>query len=265
MDNVVKAPSFYINPHGVMPFICGIFLLLLGFFVASKNIKSKRNISWLLLSLTTALWTLFYSLAYFLNKETSLLIVLFKIGYTGIIFIPVVWLQFIIYFLDLEKQKKIIPFLYIIGFMFVFLLWGTNYFMTGLYKYYWGFYPKSNFYIHPLFLLFYSMQWIYGISLLFQKVIKEKSPLMKNRVKYVLLSLAAVFPGLGDFLGNYGIEFYPLGGAALVTICLILLTYSIYKYRLMDIRLAITRASIFILVYSFIFALPIWLGIKTQA
>jgi len=252
--------NFNINPHGFIPFFCGIIVVILGIFVLKKNIKSKINLSYSFLCFVASIWMIFYGLSYFLNKETILLEYLFKIGYSGVIFIPIVWVQFIIYFLRLDKKEKFIPLIYFIGFIFLLLLWKTQYFMNGLYKYFWGYYPRASIVSHPFFLLFYSLLWTFGMFLLLEQYRKEDSPIRRNHIKYTIFSLFVVAFGLGDFIPNYGIEFYPLAPIwAFISISFF--TYGIFRYGLLEIKVAISRLVIFIIVYGFVLGFPFWFGI----
>ena len=60
---------------------------------------------------------------------------------------------------------------------------------------------------------------------------------------------------------NYGFGFYPLGFIPAI-ISLGIFTYTILKYHLLDIRIALTRAGIFIIVYLFVLGIPFLLGYK---
>jgi len=121
--------------------------------------------------------------------------------------------------------------------------------------------------------------WVYALSLFgyivtgcTNLVIKWKklSGIPKVQVSYVLLGLSlSVFPALFinlvlsqmitlsvtvSRLGIYGILFF--GG---------LTTYAIVTYRLMDINVAITKGTVFAVVYAFILGLPVAVGFLGQS
>ncbi|MCM8800967.1 MAG: GAF domain-containing protein, partial [Candidatus Omnitrophica bacterium] len=66
-------------------------------------------------------------------------------------------------------------------------------------------------------------------------------------------------PASSDFIVNYGIEFYPLGFIPIL-LSLGVFAYTIVRYRLMDITIAITRTTVFIIVYSLVLGIPFALG-----
>jgi hypothetical protein len=242
---ITKLLNININLHGIFPLFCGLLIFVFGIFVLYKNPKSKNNRSYFLLCLSASVWTLSYSAVYFINRD-YFATVLFKLGYIGVIFIPVFWLQFLVNFLDVQKLRKVVIISHLIGLIFVFLLLKTNYFMEGLYKYFWGYYPKVNPTVHPLFLLFYSLIWLLGVVLLWRKMQREESLLVRNRIKYLLFSLFVVAFGLGDFIPNYGIEIYPIAPLWAV-ISLLFFAYAIVRYRLLGITLLYRYATIYIL------------------
>jgi len=90
---------------------------------------------------------------------------------------------------------------------------------------------------------------------------------IKQQAKYVSCGLFAVggfciiseviFPMYGN---NNLMIFDPL----VILIYFIFTAYAIVKHQLMDIRIAMTRAGLFLLVYSFVLGLPFLIGYKTN-
>jgi len=76
-----------------------------------------------------------------------------------------------------------------------------------------------------------------------------------NQLKYSFLGFVIYAFSCVDFVTNYGLEIYPLGFIPVI-ISLSLFAYTILRYRLMDISVAITRTSIFIAVYALVLGLP---------
>jgi two-component system NtrC family sensor kinase len=171
--------------------------------------------------------------------------------------------HFILNFLGKKKGKIILYSAYTIAIFFIFILWRTNYFINGLYKYHWGYFLKISFF-HSFHLLFYvfllggSLTLIYNYS---RK--KELSLFERNRIKYMFLVLLTGSLAIIDFLPSYGIKIYPFGFIFIVFSVLVL-AYSIIKYRLMNIKVALTRTGIFIAVYTLVLGLPfaVALGFK---
>jgi signal transduction histidine kinase len=95
----------------------------------------------------------------------------------------------------------------------------------------------------------------YSLFLLFQKF-RSSAGIRKNQIRYLLLGMLLGFSGgITNFLPVFGINFYPFGNVTIPLYCLIV-TYAILKYRLLDIRIVITRTGIFIAVYSLVLGIP---------
>jgi signal transduction histidine kinase len=92
--------------------------------------------------------------------------------------------------------------------------------------------------------------------IVFLRAIPKPDPIQSIKVKYVFLgSIVGVLSAM-DFLGNYGLGFPPLGFIFVLAYTLVF-SYAIFKYRLMDIRLAISNTAIFI-GYALVLGVPFY-------
>lgn len=258
----------YINLYALPSLITGTFLLVLGLFVLQRNPRSKVNVSNFLLCLVASCWLILYSVGFFLNQDSKQSLFIFKLGYMGVILVPVMCFNYILKVAKLTGKRSalILKAFYLVAFFFIVILFSTDYFVVGLNKFAWGYYPDvRGSYLHPLFVIFFSSTWFLGLILLYRQKKKiEQSVLDSNRLKYVYLSLVVVMPGLIDFAPNYGIDIYPFGSFFLVA-CIAINIYAVIKYRLLDIRIAITRAGLFIIVYTLVLGLPFGIGLWTKS
>jgi len=243
------------NFYSFPPLISAFLFFLTGFFVFSRNKKSEVNLAFMLTCLSTFWWQFSWFILFNCHDE-KLALFLVKLGYAGIIFIPLTFFHFFINFLNAKKTDNWLVYLsYFFGFIFEIFLWTTSYFISGYHRYFWGFYPKAGL-LHPFYFLLLVILSLRAVSLLIYHLKKERSsPLRYNQIKYVLLALIFYFPASSDFIVNYGLEFYPLGFVAIL-ISLGITAYTIARYRLMDITVAITRTTIFVFVYSFVLGIP---------
>jgi len=242
------------NPYSLPPLISSILFLLIGGFCFLKNRKSLVNFTFALLCLATFWWQFSWFILFNTTSE-SLAVYIVKIGYTGIIFIPIVFFHFFVSFLKAKKDKWLVFLSYSLGLIFVLLLWTTNYFVNGFYKYYWGYYPRAGF-LHPLHLAQLSILAIRALVLLVSHLkIQKSSPLRYNQVKYMLLALITYIPAASDYTVNYGIELYPVGFIFILVFASIT-THAIVTYRLMDIAVVVTRGGVLVGTYAFIIGVP---------
>ncbi|MDH5744865.1 MAG: ATP-binding protein [Candidatus Aminicenantes bacterium] len=246
------------NTYSLPPLISSILFLIIGGFCFLKKRKSTVSLTFALLCLATFWWQFSWFILFNTTNERSASYIV-KFGYTGIIFIPITFFHFFVSFLKAEKDKWLVFVSYIIGLVLVLMLWTTDYFVNGFYRYYWGYYPRARF-LHPVHLAQLSFLAIRALVLLVSHWKKQRlSPLRYNQVKYVLLALLAYIPAGSDYAVNYGIEFYPIGFIFIFIFALIT-TYAIVTYRLMDISVAITKGTVFAVVYAFVLGIPVGVG-----
>ncbi|MCD6539637.1 MAG: hypothetical protein J7K37_02915, partial [Candidatus Omnitrophica bacterium] len=247
-------------------FLASISTFILGIFVISRDIKSELYRIYALYCFGIALWT------FCVSQHTPDLaglkgIIYGRLLHFGAILIQVFFLHFIFIFLNIYKKEKRKLF---ITYLIAFVLIGFNFFSKLLVK---GIgysrdisYTKAGV-IYPLFCLYTLWSIGYGIYSLF-KGYKIASPSKRNQIKYLLLgSIIGYLGGVDKLLVSYNIHilpFYPFG-AYTIPIYVGIIAYAIVKHRLMDIRVAITRAGIFAFVYSLVLGIPFIIGYLTKS
>jgi len=251
----------FFNIYNLPPLISSIIFLVLGFFVYSRNKKLATNLSFLLVCIATFWWQFSWFFLFSAQNE-SIINSLVKIGYAGIIFIPVVFYNFFVLFLERKNRldKLSVHACYLIAIIFEIFLFSGSYFIDGFYKYFWGPYPRAGV-LHPLYLLFLSIITLRIIYLIFQNL-REKGDLSGYKyyqIKYLLIALGFYFLDASDFLVNYGIEFYPLG-FIFILIFTAIITYAITRYRLMDIRFFIRKSAVAIFTVTSIVLVALIIG-----
>lgn len=226
-----------ISPFSIPPFIAAVFFLYLGLFVFFKNPKAALNISFLLTCLSSFIWEFTYSIAFNVT-DYEVALKLMKIGYVGVIFIPLTIFQF--FHLFLEMKKRIDRFILYISYpatvFFLISLFSGNLLVSGLYKYFWGFYPKTGI-VQPFLvalLVIGSMRISYNIvDLLLHPASQDKEKRSQRLV--VLCGYTVYLFAIIDFVPNYGFEIYPFGFVFALTF-LIAVAYSIVRQHLFDMR-----------------------------
>ena len=257
------------NLYALPPLIVSGLIFFTGLFGAVKNIKSILNIMIGLVAFTTSTWLFSYGIMY-LSMDNEILANFWgRCGYSGVILLPIVYYHFVLLYLHKMsiKQKNIIIFFYLFGLTLITFIFKTNYFFLGVRKYFWGYYPIAGRFHALLLLTFYSI-FLVSARILLTDYIEirklSKNFIRVNQEKYLLLAFSIATLNVIDFLPNYGINIYPFGYLfALVT--LLILFYAIFKYRLMDIKIAITRTGIFIVVYTLILGLPFAVAISAKS
>lgn len=231
--------SFYSIP----PLLSALLFFAMGIFVLSKNVKSPTNRIFAWSCLTTFIWQFAWTIMFSI-KTTVLAPLLVKIGYSGIIFIPVAFYHFTMTYLHENRERKLILTSYFLSTVFLIAIWTSKLFVNGYYSYFWGNYPRASI-LHPfyLFLLFFlSFRGLWILSIKARQF--KTTPLSYNQIKYLFFAFVIYCFASTDFVVNYGIGFYPLGFIFII-ISDGLISYAIVRHHLMDIDVVIKKTIIF--------------------
>jgi len=241
----------------ISSFIFGIFSWVKG--------KKSLNKIWGIFNLSVAIWGLgAFKFSTTLNQKEVFFWLRF--GHIGVILMPVLFIHFVFEWLGVKNKKALIT-AYFLGVIFFTLnitdwMGITKVFIVSLR------YVFNSFYVdsppgpaYPLFVVFFLSAVIYthyyGI-----KYLRISKGLKSIQLKYFLIATALGYAGGGTaFLMVFNIDIYPFLHFTIV-LYPIIMTYAIFKYHLMDIRTAVTRAGIFLVVYAFVLGVPFWLGFK---
>ena len=247
----------YMHIQIPLMFVASTLVLLFNYLVYAKNRNSKVNLFFAIFGISISFWLLSFARGY---AHTELLqkIFWFKIGYVGIIFIPINFYAFIYFLLGRNKDFILVVTNYLIGVIFVVIHFSNHPLVIGLYKYPWGYYPNTFTPIHIIFLVYFISLFTISNILMGLYLISKSQHLTKIhrfRIKYALVgSIVGSFATV-DFIGSYGKNFPPIGFIFMFLYPAIF-TYAILRYRLMDVTLVVTRTSIFIFVYSLVLGIP---------
>ena len=239
-------------------------MLFLGVFVLLQKKEKQIALPFFLYCLSLATWCSGQLLALEeLNKTISLFFVR-NLCHSGVTFIPIFFLHFVLKITNrYQAKRKILLFAYSCG--ITLLLIGN---FSPLLVRDVGLYPPIFNYvylpgiIHPYYVLWFMCFIFYVNYLLFREFLVSNGN-RKNQMKYLLVAsffsqiLAAPNFLLGyrmqiPILMPFGTYFFPFSIA--------LYAYAILKYRLMDIKFAITSTGIFLTIYTAVLGIPFWLG-----
>lgn len=230
--------------------ITAVTNLAISSFIYFKNRRGLVNKIFPLYSLSIGLWSFCWSrMITSSNPEAALLWA--KALSIGSIFIPTLFLHFIFVILNITKNRKnILIGSYILAFIFLFFCYFTNLFIKGVAPIF-----LFNYHIRPgpVYIFHFSsfiVMTIYGAFELF-KASRIYVGIKRNQIKYLFWALTIGY--VGGITGYFPIYKIPMPSLAVYTIpiCIIVITYSIIKYRLMDIDIAIGKIA----TYSFLLAI----------
>lgn len=249
----------FISFSGILIFVSS---LICSFIVLFSKPKTTLKTTWGLFSFAVGLWGLglfkafdsdSYDAALFWSRVLNL----------SAITIPIFFVHFTLLFTNRLKQKKLELSLYyiiVILFFLVSVAYPEFFVRSVSPKLNFLFYPDPGF-LYYYFAFIFSYLAIYGVSILVLES-KVATSIRRQQIRYVLIGVAVGFMGGSTtFFLVFGLNIYPFG-TILVPLYVLSVSYSIIKYRLMDIKLVVTRVGIFLTIYSLILGIPFLIAYK---
>lgn len=248
------------NPFALAGLSLGTTCLLLALFVLFSG-RTKLHRIWVLFNLSVAIWGFG---ALLIGNATNLpdALLAWRIAHIGGIFIPVCFFHTASVFCAREKHlRKAIIFAYLQGFLFL-VLDATNLFISKL-RFVFGsfYYNQSTGLFYPVFFFLWVSFVIWGHYELIKYYFRS-SGVKRNQILYFFVGMLVGFlGGTTNFFPMFKFDIYPIGNFTIPLYCFIV-TYAIFKYQLMDIKVVLTRAIVFIIVYIPVLGIPFWFGAK---
>jgi signal transduction histidine kinase len=232
------------------------------FFIAATSIsfgavvwlKARTklvNVLWFLLSISICGWA--FGLGMVVRSDSYIQAYHWQIWilYPFAIMIPVLFLHFVVSFLDIER-RRFVQCAYLSGLTFEIL--NALHQLASV-----GAFPSLPYYTKPLLAYyFYTAHFLalssYSAALLYWKM-RESKGLKREQIKYVLAGTIAGFcGGATTYFYIYGIPIFPYGIYA-VPIYITTISYAIYKHQLLDIVVIVKKTLLYSLVSAVLAAI----------
>ncbi|MCX5687451.1 MAG: ATP-binding protein [Candidatus Omnitrophica bacterium] len=249
--------------------IAAITSLITGSFVYYNNRKNRINLFFILLSLCVSSWC-FSSFTVSTSTNPQLALYYGRLLQIPVIFMPPIWVALVFSMIGKRiKDSKFVKNMFIISLiltpLFFIATFSNLFFFFFFKKFSFAHYFLDPGPIYAVFIAYWLIYAYYGfIKMLF--TYRKASIQQKNKLKYFF---TATFVGsiaaLIYFALIYGIKVIPVADSIII-LYLSIMAYAIIQHRFMDIRLVVTRASIFAFVYTAVLAIPFIVGgiIKTH-
>lgn len=241
--------NYALNVHAVPIFIIGFLTLNLGLLAYFSNRAAATNQHFLILCISIFVW-LYSTGMGFLSRDPRLALQWFKLDNFGVMYISVAFYAFSMAFLELRRPHSI-RIGYAIASMFAVVVLLTDKFVIGVHKYWWGYYPRWGAYSIPFFIIFFSYM-AGAFTAFFHSYRSISSPIKLYQVKYVLIACLIGYIGSVDYLPAFGYPIYPLGYIP-IFILVSVITFAIFRYRLMEISVVINRSVTYVLLLGLVF------------
>lgn len=256
-----------LNLYGLSNIMILVTSVSMAFFVALKGFKNPSSRKWAIFSVTVAIYGFG---AYMVSNahSASEAIVWWQVAYVGIIFIPLLFLYFNFKFLNIHR-----PIVLWVCSICTFIFLYANVFSRKLFVADVKLYFTDNSYLQPIYfvyppgkllLIFIIFSFVGWVTFAHYELIKKYRTTVgidRNQLRYFFVATALGFAGGGmSFLPCFGISFYPYFNFT-VALYPLIMVYAMFRYRLMDVTVVMTRTGIFIVVYTLVLGLPFALSI----
>ncbi|HDZ77267.1 MAG TPA: GAF domain-containing protein [Candidatus Omnitrophica bacterium] len=223
----------------------------LGLFVLFRNPKHVLYRAWFYFCFSVGTWSLGYSVTMFPDVTKEIALVFSRISHSSGAFMPFLFLRYVLIWLHIDDGKKFLMRICCLLSLILATASLTPLVVVDLVpKLFFKYYPTGRT-IYGFYVMNF-VSWVILAHYYMIKAYKISSGYSRNQMKYVLTgTMLGYFGGATCFplIFNIPISPYP---AVLISIYLITTSYAIFKYGLMDIRVAITRAGIFAFVYALV-------------
>ncbi|OQA56636.1 MAG: Sensor protein ZraS [Candidatus Omnitrophica bacterium ADurb.Bin277] len=225
-------------------------------FIALKKQKTLLDKRFAFFAFSVGYWGLSYFFWLSARQADSALFFI-RNAMAGAIFIPSTFMHLVLSLIEASwrSRKIVIVGNYLLSVVFLIFCFSPLYIVEVEPRLFFPFWPVPGMLFHFV-LLHFSVNIILAHFLMWQ-AIKRTSGLKQNQIKYVFIgTLIGFIGGCTNYLLWYALPVPPFLNF-LVAIYIATLAYAIIKFRLMDVNVAMTRTTIFVLLYAVIIGVPL--------
>ena len=229
-----------------------ILCSLLAFIVFAYSTKRVHQI-WAVFNVIVAVWGL-ANFAGGMSVTPEKALIFWRLECVVTTFLSVVYYHVIAEFCGIHRPRMLL-FAYIQGILFVPLIIFSKHFLGSTYYAF----DSMHYYKATILFTLWALIWflITGSAFIeLHKFIKRSKGIIKTQALYMFWApLLGHTGGAITIIPAFGIPLYP---AFHFSVCVYaaVMTYAMFRYQLMDIRIAVTRLGVFVIVYSLVLGIP---------
>lgn len=231
-----------LNIYSLPVFIVGALTSALGLAVLLRERASRVRWAFAALTTSAAIWLLGIAVIYNAPSE-AVARAWVTIEHIGVVLIPSTTLIFSLAVVQrLSRFRFLAVAALVCSALFYVSVIATDQFVTGVYRYDWGYYPVYGLLTLP-FLVFFALCLIASLRLFWRGYHRAVSVPQRQRLKLFFAAFTIAYVGSVDYLAAYHIPLYPFGYIP-VFIFLVLSAWAIRRYHLFDITPAFAAKHI---------------------
>lgn len=243
MTGLLDPAHYAFNFYAFPPLLVGAIILLFGIGTLIWEHGERVSRSFFLMMLSTAVWLGGYGFAYLANDPATALVWV-QVSHLGVCLIPsFIFLFTLILVGQVQTFRVYARINFAVSLLFYIAGLWTHSWITGVTRYFWGFYARYGPMGGPFLFFFFAVSFASLILLWrgYRDAVSEK--VLRRRLKAFLTAFMVGYLASVDYLAAFGVPVYPFGYVA-VTAFIILSVYAIRRYHLMDITPALAAQQI---------------------
>ncbi|MES3024856.1 MAG: ATP-binding protein [Pseudomonadota bacterium] len=215
--------------YSLLPAIVSLFFLGYGVYVLASRGLNRSSGTFFLVCATTFAWQFTWAIL-FQVREEALAVLLAKLGYLLILFLPTTLYHFVAELTRRGAELRHVKRSYALAGMLALAMLPGEAVVAGVQQFHFGYYPRAGL-LHPLHLLQTALVVLRALQLLLRQqrlaLSTERLRLRYCFASMLIYSLAAV-----DYLCNYGLAVYP-PGVLLIAVSLGIIAQAMARHELL--------------------------------
>lgn len=233
MNPIFDPGSYAFNPYSLPPLFLAGLIFSIGQLLILFESRNPINKSFSLLTVAIGLWFSPHAMVYFSTKA-SVAADWAKVATIGVALLPVAASNFALQFLNMKDHYRwSLRLCWLLSLGFILITLKTNLLVTGVHRFFWGYYPNYGRLGLP-FTLFVFVVILLLLGMLLAEYKKSEQGIQKIRIKFVIIGFSIGALSTFDFLPKFDIPVYPIGYLP-VTISLLVFYWLIRRYSLSDL------------------------------
>jgi PAS domain S-box-containing protein len=242
LTEVLNPTGYFVSSHSIGPWVVGMLIAALGIAALFRERGSTVSLALCTLAMSVSVWLLSSGILYSALDEPRALFWA-KAAHLGVVFIPSTVFIFTLTIVQRLREFRVVAWgsLAVSGVFYISIL-ATDRFISGLYRYRWGYYSHYG----PLsvpFLVFFACLLLVSLMFLRAELARSSPGVPQQRVRALLIALGVGYLGAVDYLATYGIPIYPFGYVPILGFA-VLMFGAVWRYRLLEITPALAAEQI---------------------
>ncbi|HEX7193023.1 MAG TPA: EAL domain-containing protein, partial [Thermoanaerobaculia bacterium] len=205
----IETPVYLFSPFAVPTAATTLLMLLFGVRVLMRRV-SRVSGAFFALTVCAAIWFAAFTMMY-LSADAATALRWARLAYFGVPFLAPAIYQFSVEMLRVFPSRRgVVWGAWIVAVAFSAIGAGTNDLITGVRRYWWGYYPRYDLVTSIPFLLFF-FGFLVAALMEFIRAQPEARGVERVRIRLLIIAFAIAYFGCVDFLAKFGIAVYPFG------------------------------------------------------